>query len=138
VGGVKFFFDNCLPPSLAHALKLLAAKDGHEIQHLRDQFPPATTDVEWINKLGADGEWVIVSGDLRISRSKHERAAWLQSHLTSFFLAKGWMNISFWEQAWKLIRWFPDIVKQAGMVKPGAGFEVPVKYNGQFKQINQF
>lgn len=52
-----------------------------------------------------------------------------------FFLAKGWGNIPFWEVVWKLVRWWPEITKQAAMVAPGALFMVPVKFTAKFEQI---
>ena len=39
---------------------------------LKDRFPPSTQDAEWIGKLVGDGDWIIVSGDNRILKNKHE------------------------------------------------------------------
>jgi hypothetical protein len=45
------------------------------------------------------------------------------------------MNQGIWDQAWRLVRWWPAIVDMSGRVSPGAAFEIPVNYGrGKFKQ----
>jgi len=124
---VRFFLDNTLPPRFAEVLQVLEGDDANEVVHLRTKFAPDTEDVDWITALGAEGGWVIVSGDIRISQNQFERRAWLNSGLTAFFFAKGWTTISLWDQAWRLIKWWPAIVEQAARIRPGAGFIVPLK-----------
>jgi hypothetical protein len=132
---LKFFFDNCLSPYLAQAIRALSVPERHEVVHLRDRFQANAPDVDWITALGQEGAWVIISGDPRISKNRHEREVWRQAQLTTFFLAKGWMTIGFWEQAANLVRWWPKIVEQAHLVQAGAVFEVPIRFgSGKFKQ----
>ena len=129
---MRFFIDNCLPPRWAPAL---AALGGVEVTHLRARFPNDITDVEWIHSLADEGDWTIISGDLRITRSLHERQAWHSSGLTAFFLSKGW-NIEFWEKTVRIVRWWPKIMEQANLVQPGAGFFVPSRFrDGKFEQV---
>lgn len=90
-------------------------------------FSRDTPDIEWISKLGDEGDWIIVSGDLRISRNKAERKAWLESGLTAFFLAGGWGQQELWDTSWRLIKWWPFIRAQGRSIRSGAGFIVPVK-----------
>jgi hypothetical protein len=123
---LRFFFDNCLAPRLARALNALCEGE-HEVIPLRDKFDPATKDTEWIRALAHEGDWVIVSGDTRITRNPGEKAAWQESRLTAFFLAKGWQNAHLWDVAHGLVRWWPTIVQQAKAIEPGAGFEVPFR-----------
>jgi len=132
---LKFFFDNNLSPYYARAIATLASPEGHLVRHLKESFDPATPDIEWIKKLAEETGWVIISGDLRISRNALEREAWKQARLTTFFLAKAWSHHAFWDQAWRLIRWWPYITKQAGLVDPGAAFEVSANFSGKFKQL---
>jgi hypothetical protein len=47
--------------------------------------------------------------------------------LTAFFLAKGWTNLKLWDQTWRFLKWWPDIVAQAARIRSGAGFIVPIK-----------
>jgi hypothetical protein len=133
---VNFFLDNCLPPDWAPALTALARGDRRSIEHLRDRFPPDAADVDWIPQLAAHGQYVIISGDERITRNPHERAIWKQAKLTSFFLARGWSHLKMWDKTWMFIRWFPKLAEQAKLVAPGAGFLVPVQYGeNKLKQI---
>lgn len=115
----------------------LTEPDGHEVVHLRDRFSPNTKDIDWISDLGQEGEWVVISADLRITKNKHEREAWRQAAITIFFFAKGWQNQDFWEQSWRLVRWWPRIAEQAELVQPGAAFQIPLSYkSGKFKQLS--
>jgi hypothetical protein len=124
---VRFFLDNCLPPRLANALAALSGPDGHTVVHLRDKFPPDTEDTAWIRSLADDGDWIIVSGDPRITRNPAEREAWRESQLTAFFLKSGWTNLEFWIQVSKLIALWPKIVAHAEYAERGSGFFVPVR-----------
>lgn len=125
---MKFFFDNTTSPYHARAVAVLAEKNLKcQVRHLRDRFAQDTPDVEWLTTLGDEGDWIVVSGDERITKNHHEQAAWLNANLTAFFLAKGWQNLTFWVQAAKLIEKWPLIVEQAERVAPGAGFLVQPK-----------
>lgn len=130
---MRFFFDNNLPPRLAKAINALL-DPPHAARHLRDDFPPDVGDVEWLAKLGSQGDWIVISADMHITRNAHERKAWQEAKLTTFFL-KNWSDQTFWMQAAQLVRWWPDIMAQAQKVKPGAGFLVPFNYRGgRFEQ----
>lgn len=135
---MRFLLDNNLSPRLAEALRALAAPDGDEVYHLKERFPRNAKDVEWIGKLGAEGDWIVISGDLRIWKTKHEREALRKAKITTFFLGKSWRNWKFWDMAWRLVRWWPFISAQARMVQPGAIFEIPLNVGrqGKFKQIS--
>ena len=124
---MRFFLDNTLPPRFAQVLEILEGDDGNKVVHLRSKFPSETKDVDWIRTLASEGDWVIISGDIRISQNQFERKAWSDSGLTAFFFAKGWTAIKLWEQAWRLIKWWPTIVDQAQKIRGGAGFVVPLK-----------
>lgn len=107
------------------ALKIL--DPDHKIAHLTELFSADTPDAAWISVLSEEGDWVIISGDVRITRNSGERAAWLESKLLAFFLAKGWTNQPLWDQAWRFIKWWPGIVAQSLRVRPPAGFIVPLR-----------
>jgi len=123
---VKFFFDNQLPPALANAIAALSP-DEDEVAHLRTKFAPNTPDTEWIPALANEGDWVVISGDLNIIRTRAEKGIWKEAKLTGFYLKAGWIEIPRWEQASKLVKLWPRIMKQATMVAPGTTFLVPVR-----------
>lgn len=129
---MNLFVDNCLAPRHARSLNALVEPE-HCVVHLRERFAENTPDEEWLAELGREGGWVLISGDYRISRSAHERAAWLESRLTAFFLGKGWLNLPLMEQHAKLSHCLPRILEFAAKVSPGTGFMVSV--NGRIEQI---
>lgn len=133
---MKAILDNNLSPRIAVALHALVEPEGHLVKHLTDRFPAATPDEAWIRALGTEGHWVIISGDVRIVRNRHEREAWRQSGLTVFFLARGWRNMRNLERAYRLIQWWPRIVEQAELIEGGAAFEIPIRArSGRFRQL---
>jgi hypothetical protein len=123
---VKLLLDNNLSPKLARALHALSQPE-HEVHHLRDLFDPKTPDEEWLQQLGAEGGWVIVSGDLRISRNKDELNAWFESGMTAFFLDRGWAHLGFWEKTARLVQWWPRILEVLESVGSQVGYFVPVR-----------
>lgn len=126
---MKFLIDNCLSQRLAKAIDAL--DQDHTIAHLKDEFPENADDPVWLETLPQRGYNAVVGGDL--FRDPPAQAALLRSGLTVFMLAKGWVNIPLWEQAWKLVRWWPEIRQQAVRIEAGACFEIPVKVTGKFK-----
>jgi hypothetical protein len=76
---------------------------------------------------------VIVTADVRISRNPHEVLAWKQVGHTMFFLKPGWVNLSFWDQANKFTKCFPDLTKIAEWAERGAAFFVTV--NGKIEAL---
>lgn len=123
---MRFFLDNCLPIRHARALNEILQPE-HTVVHLQEMFPHNTKDVDWIRSLGPQGGWIIISGDYRIGKSPHEKAAWHESCLTVFFLAKGWTNITPLLQHSKLTLILEDIIDLAERAKPGTGYLVPIK-----------
>lgn len=84
---MKFFLDNNISHRLAAALLVLedrVERGDWTVQHLKDRFEPQTEDVAWLEKLGHEEEWIVISGDIRISRNPAEKAAWRESGLTAY------------------------------------------------------
>jgi hypothetical protein len=89
-------------------------------------YAQSTLDPVWLRGLGArEPDAIVISADPYISRSPHEQAAWLASGLTIFFL-RSFADLTKWQQAAKLVKWWPDIVKEAKKAKKGSGFLVSV------------
>lgn len=131
---MKFFFDNDLPLRLARAMNTLCGPDGDSVTGLRDKFSQDATDVVWVADLAKEGDWIIVSVDHGLFRKTVEGEALRKSGLTAFFLSKGWGNKRFWEFAYSLMRWWPEIVA-AGARYRGCLFEVPARLTGKLKRI---
>lgn len=132
---MKFLFDNQLSPHLAESIHALAHIDGNDVVHLRSKFAPNTPDVEWLRVLGEEGGWIIVCGDLNIIRTRAERVVWRSVGLVGFFLKKGWMNLTPWDQAWRLVKWWPTLVAQARIAAPGSTYGVQVNPTGKLETL---
>jgi hypothetical protein len=132
---LRFLFDNCLSLRIARSVAALSGKSDRETCHLTDLFAPSTTDEEFIRILAGEGDWTVISGDINIIRSRHKRRALRELKATILCLSPGWMRLKLWDQGWRLIRRWPEIEQQAGLVEQAALFEVPVKPTAKFRQI---
>ena len=71
-------------------------------------FGQDTEDEEWITRLGEDKptDWIVVTGDKRITKNKAERAAWVKAGLRGFVLAPAFQKTPVHQQAALLLwRW---------------------------------
>ena len=95
--------------------------------HLRSHYHQATLDPVWLVGLRErEPDAIVISADPQITRSPHEQAACLSSGLTTFFL-RSFADLPIWEQAAKLVKWWPEIAKQARAAPRGTGFLVSVQ-----------
>lgn len=129
---MKFFFDNNLAPKLAHGLSQMVEPE-HRVVHLKDDFPGNAEDVVWMRALAKETDLVIVTADIRISRNPHEVQAWKQAGHTIFFLKPGWTDLTFWDQANKFTKCFPDLIKEAERAQRGSAFIITV--NGKIEPL---
>jgi hypothetical protein len=130
---VRFIFDHSLPPRFSEILAILEGPAGNGVDHLRRFFPQDTEDPIWLLELAKRApDAIVVTADPRISRGKHERAAWLESGLTVFFL-RSFADLPGSEQAWRLVKWWPSIVQAARKARAGSGFLVTV--NGKIEAL---
>ena len=127
---MRFFIDNNIAPKLARGFNEFV-KGEHEVHHLRDRFKPDKPDIEWMRELAVEADWVILSGDIAISRNPHEVEAWKEAGHTIFFLKPGWTHLVFWQQVQKLAKCFPEIVAAAQRARRGDSFLVTV--NGKIE-----
>jgi hypothetical protein len=118
---VRLFFDNNLSPRLARSLHVLVTPE-HQVVHLKELFAANTPDEIWMRALAQQEDWVIVSGDLQIRRNPHEIRAWQEAGHTTFFLKKGWIDLPFWDQAWKFAKVFPELLETAARTRKGTAF----------------
>lgn len=134
---MKYLFDHNLPASLAHGLQGFSAGGPHfsdTIIALRDRFPVNTLDHVWIEQLGKEGGWAIISQDL-FRKNDVERLALKNSGLLVFALSRQWPDFKYWEKAHNLVKWWPHIEAYAALVQGGAAVRVPWRFNGRFQQI---
>jgi hypothetical protein len=123
---VKVLLDENLAPALARALEALF-KGQHTVVHLRDKFGRGVTDEQWIDALSRDGQWVVISGDRRITRNNAEYQAFRNSRLIGFFLSRGLYKAKVTKQMERILAMWDNISTLADTVEGGAMFELPIK-----------
>ncbi len=130
---MKVLVDENLSPALARALHELFEPE-HAVVHLRSRFGPGVTDREWIEALSAEGGWIVISGDRRITKNRAEYHAFRGSRLVGFFLSKGLQKAKVTKQMERLLALWETIETQARIVEGGAMFELPMK-STRLKQL---
>ncbi len=133
---MKFFFDNNLSPHLAHGIRELSATKPEikDVVHLTDRFNRNVPDLTWIGDLKQDGPWCIISIDRFKKQHGAERAAILRAGHIVFVLDGQWSKQGFWQQAERLVKWWPQIVLLAAQVRGGA-YRVPWQYSPSTKLL---
>lgn len=122
---MNFFFDRCVAFRLA---RMLDAYDRDStIRHLDDdsRFSANTPDIEWIQTIAFDSPRpVLVTADQRMRRDPVERQALTHSGLTIVFLRAGFHNLTFHDQAVKLLTTWPKIIEAVSRATEATAFEV--------------
>ncbi len=111
---------------MARAFRELFSKE-HEITFLAERFPRNISDVDWISELSSEGQWMVVSGDRRITRNRAEYHAFRNSNLIGLFLSEGLYKAPVAKQMERILALWPTIVTVGKTVQGGAMFELPLK-----------
>jgi hypothetical protein len=132
---LRYFFDNCISPALAKGMLELCRAQNIEIDHLRNKFRESTADEDWLAELGRERDWIVISGDERITkRNSPQRRAWKDSGLTAFFFLPPFQNMAFWPQALVVVKAWPAIHLQAKSSPRGQGFLI--EKTGKVRRID--
>lgn len=91
-----------------------------QVVALRDRFPAATPDTDWITALSQEGDATVMTHD-RLNKGA-EREVLKRAAIKVFLLDKSWKNQAFWAEAENLVRWWPSIVEQAERIRGGPHF----------------
>ncbi|MBK7922230.1 MAG: hypothetical protein IPJ95_01130 [Gemmatimonadetes bacterium] len=134
---MKIFVDNTISVRIVRALReLLTERDeaqGNQaavLTHLQEKFLPDTVDPVWLGELAREGEWVILSGDVRIVRMEANLRAWLESGLPIFFLSEEWENMHRLDQAASLLKCWRDFERQARSAANGSAYIIQPRSGG--------
>jgi hypothetical protein len=130
---VKVLFDHNMPPAIARALNEVIKIDGHSAHALRDMFSVRIDDIEYFDRLGSGGDWIIISKDLQNSRKKAERAAILRNRLLAFYLSPALQKKSVGAQAAVILWHWDGMFQQRKLVERGL-FQLP-ENKGKFRQL---
>jgi len=119
-----YFLDNCI--SYRYAAMLHALEMG-EVTSLRAHYKEDAKDPVWLPDLGTNG-WTLISVDHAQRRKPEERQAIIASGAMAFYLAKSFLSLMFDEQAWRLVKLWPEITQTAQKSRGnGKCFLVPMR-----------
>ena len=108
-----------MPAALARGLNALFAGE-HQVVALRDKFDrPGVQDAEWIETLGREGGWSVLSGDLRIARQRPSRELFLRAKLVGFFPLPAVMELPIHRKAARILVLWPNMVDLARVTQGG-------------------
>ncbi|GAB1837997.1 hypothetical protein MyNCGM121_47780 [Achromobacter xylosoxidans] len=136
---MNFLFDNNLPPAWAATMSAASRRRFtstalEKVVQLRERFPANTQDLEWLEPLGREKNWCVISCDAFRKQNGAERRAIRQFGLSVFVLQPSWASKPYWEKTAQFILWWPRIVDQANAVEASA-LEVPWRASGRFRQL---
>jgi hypothetical protein len=130
---MNFFFDANISYRIANMVAALC-EDSHRIVHITQHndfvhnnvcnatgkvIGNKTPDLEWIPKLGESNlDWKVISGDMDIIDTAHERAMLLASRVTVFACDHNWAKLFAPEQAWKMVKLWEEVVRHAQLPGP--------------------
>jgi PIN like domain len=117
---LKFLIDNCLSPKYAQILGFLTIGD---VIALREEFPANAADPVWIKEIGLKG-WALVSVDRNQLRTEAEKKAISAGGAIGIYLNKKFNHMLLSEQAWRLMKAWPAIVKVASSAIKGSCYLV--------------
>jgi hypothetical protein len=82
--------------------------------------------------LSQEGNWAVLTRDLRIRSRPHERAAMDASKIVYFFLSRAWKDYNTSETAVRLIRLMEKISAQVELAERGR-FELPINAGSKLR-----
>lgn len=130
---VKVLFDHNMPPMLARGLHEIIRKDGHEAAALRVKFEVNISDVEYFDRLGSGGNWIVISKDLANARKKAERAAILRNRIVAFYLSPALQKKHFTQQGASILWHWQSMLTLRQLNERGL-FQLP-ENKGRFRQL---
>lgn len=121
---MTFCLDESLGVPLAGVLRQLRAPGAPGIHHMRELGYSGTSDEVWLAALPKADVHAVVTKDSRILNATVRRDVWRDAGLSLFVLDGKWGNLRLFEQARRLIWWWPAIVARAEAGPRGAAWRV--------------
>ena len=134
---MRIFVDNCISHVVASTLNGYVAHLGHDAVHIRDlPCGPHAADIVWMAALRATGDdWLVLTGDVRISKNRPERFAFTRANLKGVALAPGYQKMPMHQRAATILWRWPDIENAVARFQPPFLFELPTKKGTGFRML---
>jgi len=124
---VIFFTDENISKRAAYMLDSFERQ--HQVRAYLDYFDRGVPDTDWIPVVASWNEndtTVAICGDGRILKNKVEKQVLKEYNLMFVYLAPGWTNIEWSVFGWKIVKVWPNIVKNVEQASYAMVFEVAV------------
>jgi len=116
---MKLMVDNNLSPLLGRGLGELL-KGTHEVIHIKDKFGTGDLkDEEWIERLGKEGGWCVLSGDRQIAKRRPSRELFLRAGLVGFFPLPAVLDLTLPRMTARILTIWPAMEAIAGSTSRG-------------------
>ncbi len=126
---MKFYFDENITPQIVRALEILQEplKEEIEVYSIADEFGRGAADEEWIPKVAKENG-IVITQDINIQRTKHQRELYRNHNLGVIFLKppKG-KGIKYWEMVSKILEAWPDIKQTCNRAKKPFAYVITPK-----------
>jgi hypothetical protein len=136
---VNVFFDNCTSPVLASTLHGFISNFGHTAVHIKNVQGLSkgrhSTDLEWIQHLQGQGDWIFVTGDGRVLKSRPERDALRSAGLHGFVLAPAYQRTPIYQMAATLVWKWPEIEAVTGLVAAPSMHQIPIGRSSKLRPL---
>ena len=120
-----FFADECISKNAAYMLDIFERQ--HQVRACLDYFDKGTPDIDWMQAIASWNKTettVAVCGDGRILKNKVQKRVLKECELMFVYLAPGWTNLQWSVFGWKIVKVWPDIVKNVEQARYPMLFEV--------------
>lgn len=126
---MKIRLDQNLSFRIARAIIAgLPNRDGYEVSYVGDEHPPGTSDPDWLKQFADDGGTAIVSGDFSIIQNWPDLVAYTETGLIAFLPPPAFEHLNRFGKVAFIIRWWPAIIEQIKISKPGERWRLPMKW----------
>lgn len=134
---MKILFDACTAPVLASTINGYVTHYGHKAIHMRDTpWGRHAKDLEWIPLIAPEAkDWLVVTGDERITRNKAELRALQSARLGVRVLAPAYQKTPQHQIASILIWRWPEIQRTVGAFERPFAFQVGISRTGRLRQL---
>ena len=121
---------------MANTLRGYLAHTSHEVHHARELSLHAKPDIEWMHHLSSTGdEWLVVSGDGRISRNKAERAAYRRAGLRGVVLAPAYQKTPMGRCCGILVAKWDGLLDFINSIEPPYLVEMSINLTPRYKVL---
>lgn len=131
---MKAFFDHNIEPFIARSIHEAVEPRGGRAVALGDRFARDVTDIDWLNHLGQERDWVVFTYDNRILRNPVERRAFYDSSLTAFFLRPAVQKLNALQRT-ATVLWHWDRLSAFTAQQSRGAYWLPLNKNAKFEQI---